>query len=169
MLHWGSCRRTGRAVSAPAATSTVVSTRLCALSELKNRLRAGDLYVVGSRQFQDFEDYLLPTMVFRSMRSADRLGLDVPTTADEYLWDRLTLLREALEDTNRLAGADELPDARINDKGLKISPLEDDTPPEAKLLKSQTYGLLPPISCSSATLLWSAGYARKSWRTTRNT
>jgi TnpA family transposase len=48
---------------------------LCALSELKNRLRAGDLYVVGSRQFQDFEDYLLPTTVFRSMRSADRLGV----------------------------------------------------------------------------------------------
>jgi TnpA family transposase len=125
---------------------------LCALSELKNRLRAGDLYVVGSRQFQDFEDYLLPTTVFRSMRSSDRLGVDVPTTADEYLSDRLKLLREALEDTNRLAGADELPDARINDKGLKISPLEDDTPPEAKLLKSQTYGLLPHVKITDLLL-----------------
>jgi hypothetical protein len=125
---------------------------LCALSELKNRLRAGDLYVVGSRQFQDFEDYLLPTTVFRSMRSANRLGLDVPTIADEYLSDRLKLLREALEDTNRLAGADELPDARINDKGLKISPLEDDTPPEAKLLKSQTYGLLPRVKITDLLL-----------------
>ena len=125
---------------------------LCALSELKNRLRAGDLYVVGSRQFQDFEDYLLPTTVFRSMRSADRLGVDVPTTADEYLSDRIKLLREALEDTNRLAGADELRDARINDKGLKISPLEDDTPPEAKLLKSQTYGLLPHVKITDLLL-----------------
>jgi len=125
---------------------------LCALSELKNRLRAGDLYVVGSRQFQDFEDYLLPTTVFRSMRSADRLNLDVPTTADAYLSDRLKLLREALEDTNRLAGADELPDARINEKGLKISPLEDDTPPEAKLLKSQTYGLLPHVKITDLLL-----------------
>jgi hypothetical protein len=125
---------------------------LCALSELKNRLRAGDLYVVGSRQFQDFEDYLLPITVFRSMRSADRLSLDVPTTADAYLSDRLRLLREALEDTNRLAGADELPDARINEKGLKISPLEDDTPPEAKLLKSQTYGLLPHVKITDLLL-----------------
>jgi hypothetical protein len=125
---------------------------LCALSELKNRLRAGDLYVIGSRQFQDFEDYLLPTTVFRSMRSVDRLGLDVPTTADEYLSDRLKLLREALEDTNRLAGADEVPDARINEKGLKISPLEDDTPPEAKLLKSQTYGLLPHVKITDLLL-----------------
>ena len=118
---------------------------LCALGELKNRLRAGDLHVVGSRQFQDFEDYLMPTPVLCSMRSANRLGVDVPTTADAYLSERLKLLREALEDTNRLAGADELPDVHINDKGLKISPLEDDTPPEAKLLKSQTYGLLPHV------------------------
>ncbi len=31
---------------------------LCALSELKNSLRSGDIWVQGSRQFKDFEDYL---------------------------------------------------------------------------------------------------------------
>jgi hypothetical protein len=86
------------------------------------------------------------------MRSADRLGVEVPTTADGYLSERLTLLKGALEDTNRLAGTDELPDVRINDKGLKISPLEDDTPPEAKLLKSQTYGLLPHVKITDLLL-----------------
>src|SRR3546814_11570226 len=30
---------------------------LCALSELKNALRSGDIWVQGSRQFKDFEDY----------------------------------------------------------------------------------------------------------------
>lgn len=30
---------------------------LCALSELKNSLRSGDIWVQGSRQFKDFEDY----------------------------------------------------------------------------------------------------------------
>jgi hypothetical protein len=115
------------------------------VSELKNRLRAGDLHVVGSRQFRDFEDCLMPPAAFVSMRGADRLGVEVPTTADGYLSYRLKLLKEALEDTNRLAGANGLPDVRINDKGLKISPLEDDTPPEAKLLKSQTYSLLPHV------------------------
>ena len=33
---------------------------LCALSELKNSLRSGDIWVQGSRQFKDFEDYLVP-------------------------------------------------------------------------------------------------------------
>lgn len=31
---------------------------LCVLSELKNSLRSGDIWVQGSRQFKDFEDYL---------------------------------------------------------------------------------------------------------------
>lgn len=31
---------------------------LCALSELKNALRPGDIWVRGSRRFKGFEDYL---------------------------------------------------------------------------------------------------------------
>lgn len=109
---------------------------LCALCELKNRLRAGDLSVPGSRQFQDFDDYLLPPATFTSLRRAGHLGLSVPTTASQYLDQRLALLRDALDETNRLAAADALPDARLNDRGLKISPIEDDTPPEAKRPRS---------------------------------
>ncbi len=30
---------------------------ICALSELKNALRSGDIWVKGSRQFRDFDDY----------------------------------------------------------------------------------------------------------------
>jgi hypothetical protein len=33
---------------------------LCTLVELKNASRSGDVWVPGSRQFKDFEDYLLP-------------------------------------------------------------------------------------------------------------
>jgi hypothetical protein len=32
---------------------------LCALSELKNALRSGDVWVQGSRQFKDFDEYLV--------------------------------------------------------------------------------------------------------------
>ena len=37
---------------------------LCVLSELKNALRSGDIWVHGARQFKDFEEYLLPTEKF---------------------------------------------------------------------------------------------------------
>jgi len=30
------------------------------MSELKNALRSGDVWVLGSRQFKDFDEYLLP-------------------------------------------------------------------------------------------------------------
>ena len=33
---------------------------LCVLTELRAGLRSGDLFVAGSRQFRDFEEYLLP-------------------------------------------------------------------------------------------------------------
>jgi TnpA family transposase len=124
----------------------------CALSELKNRLRAGDLYVPGSRQFRDFEEYLLPRSVFQSMHSEGRLGISVPTTAKAYIADRLQMLRSALDDTNRLAAADELVDARLNEKGLKIAPIEDDTPPDAKRLKAQMYGMLPRVKITDLLL-----------------
>ena len=43
---------------------------LCALSELKNSLRSGDIWVQGSRQFKDFEDYLVPPAKFASLKQA---------------------------------------------------------------------------------------------------
>ncbi|MFY0100209.1 hypothetical protein ABTQ08_22345, partial [Acinetobacter baumannii] len=41
---------------------------MCVLVELKNSLRSGDIWVRGSRQFRDFEDYLLPVEKFTAMR-----------------------------------------------------------------------------------------------------
>jgi hypothetical protein len=37
---------------------------LCTLAELRDRLRAGDVWVRGSRQYRDFETYLIPTEAF---------------------------------------------------------------------------------------------------------
>ena len=42
---------------------------LCALTELKNRLRSGDIWVTGSRQFKDFEAYLLEPSRFTELRA----------------------------------------------------------------------------------------------------
>jgi Domain of unknown function (DUF4158) len=48
---------------------------LCALSELKNALRSGDIWVQGSRQFKDFDEYLIPSERFSVLREANRLSL----------------------------------------------------------------------------------------------
>ena len=41
---------------------------LCVLCELKNALRSGDIWVKGSRQFKDFEDYLIPAPAFGELK-----------------------------------------------------------------------------------------------------
>lgn len=65
---------------------------ICALAELKNSLRSGDIWVQGSRQFKDFEDYLLPADQFGVLKQANELSIAVSTDCDQYLHDRLTLL-----------------------------------------------------------------------------
>jgi hypothetical protein len=46
---------------------------------LRDRLRAGDIWVEGSRAFRAFDDFLLPPAAFAAKRKADELGLRFPT------------------------------------------------------------------------------------------
>jgi TnpA family transposase len=118
---------------------------LCTLSELKNALRSGDIWVQGSRQFKDFDEYLLPFDKFAALKQAGKLPLAITADCDQYLNDRLLLLEQQLEVVNRLAKADELPDATITGTGLKITPLTNAVPDEADTLMQQAYNLLPHI------------------------
>ncbi len=93
---------------------------LCALSELKSALRSGDMWVEGSRQFKDFDEYLLPAERFDSLKTTGALPLSVATDCEQYLYDRLELLKEQLATVNSLAAANELPAAIITESGLKM-------------------------------------------------
>jgi hypothetical protein len=62
---------------------------LCALTELKNRLRSGDIWVTGSRQFKDFEAYLLEPSRFTELRAKQTLSLPVEQDGDSYLTARI--------------------------------------------------------------------------------
>lgn len=125
---------------------------LCAMSELKNALRAGDVAVVGSRQFKDFDEYLMPRAEFARQHVDDRLGVPVSTIAANYVAERLALLRQTLDQVNQLAAEDGLPDAEITDDGLKLSPLENDTPAEGEALKQRAYSLLPHVKITDLLL-----------------
>ncbi|MDX9718706.1 MAG: Tn3 family transposase [Thauera sp.] len=118
---------------------------ICALAELKNALRSGDIWVQGSRQFKDFEDYLLPADQFGALKQANELSIAVSTDCDRYLHDRLTLLEQQLATVNRLALANELPDAIITESGLRITPLDSAVPAAAQALIDQAGMLLPRV------------------------
>jgi len=118
---------------------------LCALSELKNALRSGDIWVQGSRQFKDFEEYLLPADTFATLLQGGALPLAVTADGDRYLSDRLRLLSGQLETVDRMAKADELPDAAVTEAGLKITPLTNSVPDAADALMRRAYSLLPHV------------------------
>jgi len=115
------------------------------LSELKNALRSGDVWVQGSRQFKDFDAYLVPPERFASMKLASALPLAVTTDCDAYLQGRLLMLEKQLAAVNRMATANDLPDAIITESGLKITPLDAAVPDAAQALINQTSMLLPHV------------------------
>jgi hypothetical protein len=43
---------------------------LCALAELKHALRSGDIWVEGSRQFKNFNEYMVPAQKFTALKEA---------------------------------------------------------------------------------------------------
>jgi hypothetical protein len=125
---------------------------LCTLSELKNSLRSGDIWVQGSRQFKDFDEYLVPIEKFTIQKRNNELSLPVITDCEEYLNQRLSLLEEQLRIVDRLAAANDLPEASITESGLKITPLDTIVPPTAKALIAEASMLLPRVKITDLLL-----------------
>ncbi len=112
---------------------------LCALTELKNRLRSGDVWVYGSRQFKDFEAYLIEPSRFTELRDSQRLALPVEENSDTYVAQRIAQLTHLLDEVNGLAARGELPDAAVSESGLKITPLTNTVPEDAGVLMRRAY------------------------------
>jgi TnpA family transposase len=125
---------------------------LCVLSELKNSLRSGDIWVKGSRQFRDFEEYLLPRERFEQQRAQGELGLPVDTCCESFLRERMATLETRLTQIEKQARQNVLPDATVTTRGLKISPLANAVPEEAEKLMRQAYGLMPHLKITELLL-----------------
>ena len=126
---------------------------MCVLSELKNALRSGDIWVQGSRQFKAFDEYLLTPPRFTALRDQKALGLSIDTDCDSFLKSRLTLLDNELATVEKLATANQLPDAVITSQGhLKITPLDKAVPDEAEALMRQACSLLPHLKITELLL-----------------
>ncbi|MHA8485847.1 Tn3 family transposase, partial [Klebsiella pneumoniae] len=83
---------------------------------------------------------------------ASELPLAVATDCNRYLNDRLTLLETQLATVNRMATANELPDAIITESGLKITPLDAAVPDTAQALIDQTAMILPHVKITELLL-----------------
>ena len=89
------------------------------LLALRDRLRSGDIWVQGSRQWRAIEDQLISPALFAAMRAAGPLPVAVPASAEEYLAGRRALLERRMGEINAKAAADALEDVRITGDALK--------------------------------------------------
>lgn len=86
---------------------------ICTLSELKNALRAGDIWVKGSRRYGNFDDYLIAKPAFAALAKADALPLAIEVDGERYLEHRLAALDRELATVNARAAKDDLPDVTL--------------------------------------------------------
>ncbi|NJK98303.1 MAG: Tn3 family transposase, partial [Bacteroidales bacterium] len=117
----------------------------CLFSELKNALRSGDVWVKGSRQFKDFEEYLLSVDKFKTLKEVEKIPLNIDIDCDTYLNKRLSVLHLLLEKVDRMAQNGELIDVSITEEGLKISPITNSVPIEAEAFLTRVYSYLPRV------------------------
>ncbi len=123
---------------------------LCALSELKNSLRSGDIWVQGSRQFKDFEDYLVPPEKFTSLKREQACPAINPNS-DQSRKSVCSCWTSSWPPSP--AGQDnDLPDAIITESGLKITPLDAAVPDTAQALIDQTAMVLPHVKITELLL-----------------
>jgi hypothetical protein len=73
--------------------------------------------------------------------------------------DRLTLLEAQLATVNRVAAANELPDAIITESGLKITPLDAAVPDTAQALINQTAMICLTSRSPNCCSKWMSGRA----------
>ena len=125
---------------------------LCALSQLRDRLRAGDIWVAGSRQYRDFDSYLIPPATFAALREKGPLPLAIETGFVSYIEDRRERLNRAIEQVTVLARQGELPQVRLDENGLMISPLKAITPPAAEVARRAAYDRLPRVKITDILL-----------------
>jgi TnpA family transposase len=117
---------------------------LCALAELRDRLRAGDIWVTGSRQYRDFETYLIPATTFKVMQK-EPLPLDVDTHLPSYMAECRQRLEDNLSTVASKAREKTLPDVTLADGELRIAPLRKDTPESAEAFAEKAYALMPHV------------------------
>ena len=103
----------------------------CVLSELQGRLRAGDVWVVGSRRYRSFEEHLISRQVQQELLQAGSLPVAVDPDFERFIAGRRALLDARLAAIDAKAKGGLLPDVSLEKGVLKIAPIEKSTPLEA--------------------------------------
>jgi TnpA family transposase len=114
---------------------------MAVLTELREHVRAGDVSIVGSRQYRDFEEYLFSEDTWNQTKENTRLSVSL--SFEDYITERTSSLNERLKwlaaNSNKLDGVS------LEKGKLSLARLEKDVPEEAKRFSASLYQMLPRI------------------------
>lgn len=117
-----------------------------AFKALKGRLRAGDVFVEGSRRFRQFDSYLLRKDAWIGMRDRGETRLAITYDAQSYLQARAQQIQQKFREVHDRLQRGDLPGVYKDAEGkLHLQPLEKDVSEEALQAKRRVYGTLPRV------------------------
>jgi hypothetical protein len=111
------------------------------LATLRDRLRSGDVWIERTRNYQRFDEYLLPPADVAKTAAA----LPVWTDVDAYLAGRSKALDFRLRRFVRLLTQGKLEGVESRESKLHVTPLSAITPPQAETLGQMLEVLQPRI------------------------
>lgn len=112
------------------------------LSELKNKIRSGDIAVEGSCNYRNFNDYMLPVSEWREKQDISE-KLAVSSSFSNYVKERCSSLQTMYDTLSE--NLMKLKELEIDNGKIHIEKLEKEIPDEVKLLNDSLYGLLPNV------------------------
>ena len=109
------------------------------------RLRSGDIYVLQSRRYRNFESYLLPKEDWNRLKRTEKTRLVLPEDPQTYLaqchqqmQEKLDVLKQELPKLSNLS---------LDAKGeLHLEKMDKVTPAEVEPLRRRLYRMLPRIA-----------------------
>ena len=118
------------------------------IATLRDRLRAGDVWVAGSRDYRRFDAYLPPA------DEAEAVLVDggIETDADAWIAGRRHLLHARLDDVGAKLAAGRLEGTRLENGRLRVTPYDPVTPAAAARIDQAIDALMPRIRITE--LLW---------------
>lgn len=118
----------------------------CAFEALFNRLRAGDIWVAGSRSYASFEDGLIAPEAWAHLVETGDHGLAIETDFPAFRARITEKLDCRLTEIDARAADGALPDAAIDETGLRIGRTEGlEAAKEAEPVARRLYASLPGI------------------------
>ncbi|HET6522122.1 MAG TPA: Tn3 family transposase [Geminicoccaceae bacterium] len=118
---------------------------LAVLFALRDRLRAGDVWVRGARAYRALDEHLIPAATFAGMVRLDAVPVAVPLDVEAWLGERRPLLHERLRALAHRLGGQPSSEVRLAKGSLRVEATDTPEDRAALALAGRLDAVLPRI------------------------